>query len=225
MSGNLVRTSRCARKPSGHSDALPSLYLRILSYIRKHKLLYKTQYTSAQLCEDLGTSHRYINMAVKLCCGLTCAEMLTRLRMGRACRMLNAGNADCHNMEEIGMLCGFSSRQVFYPMFKRYLHITPLAFRKGREKRNGKYTLPQAQVYAGLVAAITYRKMCGHALSENDRNYLKQVDILVREAGCDISSETEECLKRITEACQRKAANPHQSSPDKTKKLQYAVSE
>lgn len=115
------------------SERIDALYVSILQKLTREKLYRDPAYTAARLAADLGTNTRYISAAVALSTGGNYATLVNGLRLRDACKMLRAVKFSHLNVEEVGMLAGFASRQSFYQAFHRRYSCTPLEYRNSQK--------------------------------------------------------------------------------------------
>lgn len=116
------------------SERIDALYVSILQKLTREKLYRDPSYTAAHLAADLGTNTRYISVSVALSTGANYASLVNGLRLRDACKMLRAAKFSHLNVEEVGMLAGFASRQSFYQSFHRQYSCTPLEYRNMQDK-------------------------------------------------------------------------------------------
>jgi len=116
------------------SDRVDALYVSILQKLTREKLYRDPTYTATRLAAELGTNTRYISASVALSTGGNYAALVNGLRLRDACKMLRAAKYSHLNVEEVGMLAGFASRQSFYQTFRRRYSCTPLEYRNMQKK-------------------------------------------------------------------------------------------
>lgn len=112
------------------ADRADALYLRIRGHLTDGKRYRDPAYTAARLAAELGTNTRYISAAVAVCTGGNYNALVNSLRLRDACQMLRSAKYARLNVEEIGLLAGFSSRQAFYLAFHRMYDCTPREYRQ-----------------------------------------------------------------------------------------------
>ena len=82
---------------------------------------------SGKIASELGYNADYIGRIFRQIYGHTITEAIHRRRVHHSCRMLLDSDM---TIEEIARACGFSDADYFRRIFRRYKHITPVAFRK-----------------------------------------------------------------------------------------------
>lgn len=101
-----------------------------------HKEAYLQQgLTARMIAERNGISMQDISAVTKEYFGGNFASLLQRLRVNRACRMLSSKEYERITCENIGLRCGFSSRQSLYNAFVKLRGITPEEYRKQNLKQ------------------------------------------------------------------------------------------
>lgn len=110
-------------------DVADSLFVEIVKKIGAEKLYRKPEYSAHQLAKDLGTNPRYVSVVIALHTGSNYNALVNGYRLRDACRMLRSSRYKRYSIEEIGLMCGFSSRQAFYMAFHRERHETPRQYR------------------------------------------------------------------------------------------------
>ncbi|MCI6159992.1 MAG: helix-turn-helix domain-containing protein [Prevotellaceae bacterium] len=110
-------------------ELLDKLKDGVLSQILFKKKYKEKGYTAKQLAEDLQTNTRYISAVLNLKFGLNYTSFVNKLRIDEALHLL----VDCRyskmNVEEIGEMVGFASRQAFYMAFFKFKGITPIEYK------------------------------------------------------------------------------------------------
>ena len=96
-------------------DIADQLFVRIIQKIGVEKLYRDPDYSARQLAIDLKTNPRYISVVVALHTGANYNALVNNYRD--------------QSVEEIGLHCGFASRQAFYLAFHREEKMTPRQYR------------------------------------------------------------------------------------------------
>ncbi len=81
--------------------------------------------------EQLLLSHKYLSSLVKAETGQTASELLTDMRMSRACELLETTEL---NMKEIGDAVGYSDIHYFSRIFKQKTGLPPTTYRASRRE-------------------------------------------------------------------------------------------
>lgn len=114
------------------------IYARLLRTLTKDKYYLSPDVTAAKLAQQIDCTPRYISAAVQIATGHNFSALLNTLRLREACRRLASPTYAQRTVEEVGMTCGYRSRQAFYTAFSRHLDCTPLQWRN--QARSGKRT-------------------------------------------------------------------------------------
>lgn len=121
-----------ARRLSAVNNA--DIYARLLLLLTVEKLYLNPDVTAAILAERLGCKPRHISSAVVTATGSNYSHLINSMRLKEVCRRLTSSRFKDTTIEDIGLSCGYQSRQAFYVAFKRELGCTPLQWRE----RSGK---------------------------------------------------------------------------------------
>lgn len=106
--------------------------------------------TVAQL---MHLSPTYVTTLLKAETGDSLHVLIAKVRVREACRMLRHARCAAWSTEEIGLRCGFASRQVFHKTFKRHTGITPLQFRRMTDEMYRQYLQHPPEGVAGLAVS------------------------------------------------------------------------
>lgn len=106
------------------------LYVSILKKMMVEKRYRDSGYTAGRLAEELGTSPRYVSAVVARYTKDNYSALVRSYRLRDACHMLGQARYAKYTMEEIGLMCGFNSRQSFYQAFKQAFQMSPLRYRR-----------------------------------------------------------------------------------------------
>lgn len=107
-------------------DSKELLAARVLDYIKNNAPII---HDNKLLAERFGYHHIYLGEIFKLQTGKTLHAAITEEKLRIASRMLIYTN---NSVEEIAGASGFSSRNQFCTVFKRYFGTSPLSYRKKR---------------------------------------------------------------------------------------------
>ncbi len=117
------------------SDAASDqLYVQIIQKVGVEKRYQDPNYSAKKLAEELHVNPRYISAALALHTGDNYNALVNGYRLRDACRMLRSPRYLQYTVEEIGIMCGFASRQAFYLAFHREHKMTPRKYRFGKEE-------------------------------------------------------------------------------------------
>lgn len=121
-----------ARRLSAVNNA--DIYVRLLKLLTVEKLYLNPDVTAASLAERLDCKPRHISGAVLVATGNNYSHLINTLRLKEVCRRLTSSRYKDSTIEDIGLTCGYQSRQAFYVAFKRQMGCTPAEWRE----RGGK---------------------------------------------------------------------------------------
>lgn len=120
----LVEVANSAVTDGLESAKVNSLATRVHNYIWMNS---ENALTAGQIAEALGYNPDYLGRIYRKIYGCTLTQAIHESRVASACRLLMDTDM---NIEEIAGVCGFSDADYFRRIFRRYKHITPIAFRK-----------------------------------------------------------------------------------------------
>lgn len=112
-----------------NSELSDKLFVEIVKRIGAEKRYRLSDYTAGKLAEELGTNPRYISVVVASHTGGNYNALVNSYRLREACRMLRSVRYLQYNVEDIGLMVGFASRQSFYMAFQRERNMTPRRYR------------------------------------------------------------------------------------------------
>ena len=105
------------------------IYIRVLKLLQKQRYYRDPDLTARHVAEIIGCDHRAISAALAISTGDNFLRLLAKIRATEAARMLRDRRFAEWNVEDIGLHCGFASRQSFYNAFNRVWGITPRQYR------------------------------------------------------------------------------------------------
>lgn len=120
----LAEVSHTVVQENNDSEKVNSLAAMVHNYIWMHS---GESITAGQIAEALGYNPDYLGRVYRKIYGDTITQAIHQSRVAQACRLLMDSEK---TIEEIAPICGFSDADYFRRIFRRYKHITPLAFRK-----------------------------------------------------------------------------------------------
>ena len=109
------------------NTSVPPLVLQILAYINEN---YMNEVSLVQLSKKFYVSTVTICRQFKKYVHSTIGEYLMDLRLNKAKELLASDKKKKKSMDEIAMLCGFSSANYFSLIFKQQIGIAPSTYRK-----------------------------------------------------------------------------------------------
>ena len=105
---------------------------RVIEYIENN---YSIKINTEEIASKMFFNKNYISKLFKSEKGLSIAEFVREIRLKEACRLIGSTN---RNISEIAAECGFSDMKTFYLAFKKYVGVTPKAYRDSLAKRSIK---------------------------------------------------------------------------------------
>ena len=107
------------------------------------ELAVKKRYTdpglkASQLVKELKTNPQSLSAVMQRYMGGKFNEVVNRFRVKRAAHMLVKKQYSDVACGDIGMMCGFSTRQSYYMAFKREMGMSPANYRKEKQLKNKK---------------------------------------------------------------------------------------
>ncbi|MBR1889465.1 MAG: AraC family transcriptional regulator [Alloprevotella sp.] len=127
---NDIQSEKIKSLPHINSDYADSLFVQIFQKIVIEKQYRNPNYSATQLSRDLSVNPRYISEVLAIHTGENYHAFVNRYRLRDARGMLLSQRYAKVPVEEVGLLCGFASRQAFYLAFSRAEGITPMQYRK-----------------------------------------------------------------------------------------------
>lgn len=116
------------------AEYLDQLHEQITKKIVVEKIYKLSGYSAKQLAAELNTNTRYISAAVNLRFGKNYTGLINEYRVKEAMFMLTDKRFADINVEDIGLMVGFSNRQSFYSAFSREVGCTPRQYRLASDK-------------------------------------------------------------------------------------------
>jgi AraC-like DNA-binding protein len=119
----LVEVERSSVRDTDNSDKVNTLAIMVNTYIR---INFAQPISSGKISKDLGYNSDYLGRIYRKVYECTITQAIHQRRVERACSLLIDSDM---TIEEISRRCGFSDADYFRRIFRRYKHITPIAFR------------------------------------------------------------------------------------------------
>lgn len=108
------------------------IVLQVQKYIDRN--YYKEDLTIADVSEEIGISQTYLTRLLKKELGMTFVDYVTRVRVKNAMILMEDPSI---KMYEIAELVGYSTQHYFSNVFKKYIGIAPIDYKKGcRNEKN-----------------------------------------------------------------------------------------
>ncbi len=112
-----------------NSEKSVAIYTQILHKLSAEKRYREAGYTARRLAAELGIDVRTVSTVLAANYGHSFCTLINSLRLREACRMLASQKYAQYNVEDIGLMAGFASRQSYYQTFVRQLAVTPRRYR------------------------------------------------------------------------------------------------
>ncbi|MDK6805122.1 helix-turn-helix domain-containing protein [Aerococcus sp. UMB7834] len=103
-----------------------ALVQEVLAYVHAH---FKEKLTMARMAKALGYSESYLYRKIKVSLTVSLSDYIQRYRIAQAVQVLEA-HSDIR-IADLATDLGFSDYNYFDQVFKKYVGMTPTAFRKG----------------------------------------------------------------------------------------------
>ena len=110
-------------------ELMDELYDKILNIIVVQKKYRDPEYSAKQMADELGTNTRYVSAVVSVRFGKNYTSLVNEYRIKDAKYLLVDKRYKNANVEEIGVMVGFSNRQSFYAAFYKFTGYTPRGYR------------------------------------------------------------------------------------------------
>lgn len=113
-----------------NQELIESLQRKIQQKILFEKKYRDKSYTAKMLAEELETNTRYIAATLSMRYNTNFNNYINKYRINDAISMLTNKRYAEMNMEEIGLIVGFSNRQSFYTAFKEITGVSPKVYKR-----------------------------------------------------------------------------------------------
>lgn len=113
-----------------NQELIESLQRKIQQKIVFEKKYRDKSYTAKMLAEELETNTRYIAATLSMRYNTNFNNYINKYRINDAISMLTNKRYAEMNMEEIGLIVGFSNRQSFYTAFKDITGVSPKVYKR-----------------------------------------------------------------------------------------------
>lgn len=113
-----------------NQELIESLQRKIQQKIVFEKKYRDKSYTAKMLADELETNTRYIAATLSMRYNTNFNNYINKYRINDAISMLTNKRYAEMNMEEIGLIVGFSNRQSFYTAFKEITGVSPKVYKR-----------------------------------------------------------------------------------------------
>ena len=131
------------RVPSGKSKSIPDLYIgnqmekdKILEYFKKNKPYLNDQLGLESLSMEIGISPKVLSNVINLQFNSHFNDFLNKYRVDEVKMKLADPSLNHYSSWGIGMDAGFSSKSVYYSVFKKATGISPARYRKEIQQKS-----------------------------------------------------------------------------------------
>lgn len=124
----LCEVAHAAKSETDDSDLANALAERAKNHIHMN---YDRNITPGSVAQALGYNPDYLGRVYRHIYGCTLTEAIHRRRIKVACSYLLDSDM---SIEEIAAACGFADADYFRRIFRRYMHITPTAYRNASSR-------------------------------------------------------------------------------------------
>ncbi|HOE04992.1 MAG TPA: AraC family transcriptional regulator [Bacteroidales bacterium] len=102
---------------------------RIKKLIEEDKLFLNPELSLDHLAAEMHIHKNYISFVINDVFNMNFYNFVNRYRIEEAKKMLTDASFDNLSIEGIATSCGYKSRNVFYPVFKKFEGVTPLEYK------------------------------------------------------------------------------------------------
>lgn len=106
------------------------IYAQVLNLLVVEKLYLSPDTTAVSLAERIGCTPRQISACVQMNSEGNFRTLINSMRLKEVCRRLASPRYASMSVEDIGLTCGFRSRQAFYLAFGREHNCSPAQWRE-----------------------------------------------------------------------------------------------
>lgn len=132
----------------------------------------QTEYSHSLSLEDFAKaefmSYHHLSRAFKKNLGITFTEYVNRIRMAHAVEELKLTS---HSIVKIAFNNGFANAKIFHKVFKKYLGVSPAAYRQENSSKTVSFKLDQ------IIGESDYETLQGTAALQELSRYLVEKDI------------------------------------------------
>ena len=108
------------------------IYKNVLYQLDVNKIYLDPELSLVKFSSIVGTNTTYLSNTVNRCFGVNLKVLINRYRVWHAKRLMDMG--DGYRYEDLADRCGFTSRSVFYTVFKRELGVSPRKYVQIRKR-------------------------------------------------------------------------------------------
>jgi len=129
---NVIIDETCRRVQESGSQKLKQLHTRMVDYVKHH--YHDHELSIASIADDFSLSPTYVsNFFKEQHGGEGLLSFINKTRIEASCDLL----ANDGSIEQVAIQSGFASSNTFIKVFKKYMGVTPGAYRKSLKEENG----------------------------------------------------------------------------------------
>jgi AraC-like DNA-binding protein len=107
---------------------------KIIDLMSNKKLFLNSELSLNDLAEELGMHKNYVSFTINEVFKVNFYQLINQYRIEEAKRLLSDVKYNNYSIEGIAKTCGFKTRNVFYPIFKKLTGITPKEYQEQIQK-------------------------------------------------------------------------------------------
>lgn len=115
---------------------MAQIYIEVLRLLQLKRMSRNAKVTARDIAQEIGCDHRAISAAISTQCGLNFHQLIAKIRSHEVTLLLVNPKFSDYTVEEIGLHCGFASRQSYYNAFHRNYNMTPRQYRLQHLKKS-----------------------------------------------------------------------------------------
>lgn len=115
-------------------DLTQELAEKITEMIESEKLYLDPELSLKHLADKLEIHKNYVSFVINASFKVNFYNFINKYRIEEAKRLLSDDQYNHWSVEGIAKSCGFKSRNVFYPIFKKSVGVTPKEFKKQKQE-------------------------------------------------------------------------------------------
>ena len=108
-----------------NAQRMAQIYIEVLRLLQLKRMSRNPKVSARDIAQEIGCDHRAISAAISTQCGLNFHQLIAKIRSNEVALLLVNPKFSDYTVEEIGLHCGFASRQSYYNAFHRNYNMTP----------------------------------------------------------------------------------------------------
>lgn len=114
---------------SAHPELVDEMLRKIHDVVFRQRRFKEKDFSISQLAKELNASVHTVSLLINRHLGMSFTSYVNQFRVKEAKKMLASRRYHGLNMEDIGAMAGFSTRQSFYVAFAKAGGLTPRQYR------------------------------------------------------------------------------------------------